>query len=89
MQKKHKLLQLETLKDIEDMNGEAFNLLGFGLVSYRNVLKSLTVTFLLLTMIFYPVINLYKSGTGVNTADNPGKYSSYSIANLGYSTVQC
>ena len=67
MLKKQYELKKETEADIEDMNGEAFNILGFGLVSYRNVLKSLTVTFFLLTMIFYPVINLYKSGTGINT----------------------
>jgi hypothetical protein len=74
-------------EDVDKMGGDAFKILGFGLVSYRNVLKSLTITFFLLTMIFYPVINLYKSGSGINTQDNPGKYSSYSIANLGYSTL--
>ena len=73
--------------DIESMGGDAFNLLGFGLMSYRNVLKSLTITFILLTIIFYPVINLYRSGTGVDVEYNPGKYPEYSIANLGYSSV--
>jgi hypothetical protein len=69
------------------MDGDAFKILGFGLMSYRNVLSSLTVTFFFLSVIFYPIINLYKSGSGIDVESNPGKYSAYSIANLGYSTI--
>ena len=71
----------------DNMGGNAFKILGFGLMSYRNVLFSLTVTFLFLSAFFYPIINLYKSGSGIDAASNPGKYAGYSIANLGYSTI--
>jgi len=89
MVRKQFQLQKELADDIESMGGDAFKILGFGLMSYRNVLKSLTITFILLTAIFYPIINLYRSGSGVNVENNPGKYSQYSIANLGYSSIQC
>jgi len=67
---------------------DPFNTLGFGLIAYRNTLFSLFITFLLCSIITYPVLQAFRAGTGYNE-DKDTKYGRDSIGNLGYSSVQC
>lgn len=40
-------------------------------------------------MIVYPLIKTYESGGAIDTTINRTKFGVFSLANLGYSTVQC
>jgi len=63
MYKREYQLKTEMYDDIQAMGGDAFKILGFGLIAYRNILRSLAITFFIMSIVFYPVLNLYHSGT--------------------------
>jgi hypothetical protein len=42
-----------------------------------------------LSIIAYPMIHTYQNGGAIDTFVTQTKYGVYSLANLGYSTVQC
>lgn len=47
------------------------------------------MAFFLLSIIMYPVIKSYEKGGAIDLDIFDTKYGIYSIANLGYSSVQC
>ena len=63
--------------------------LGFGLIAYRYTLMSITCLFLLLSAVSYPLLQTYKKGGAIDTNYIESKFGNYSLANLGYSSVQC
>lgn len=67
---------------------DPFNLLGFGIVTYRDLLFQLIWLFLLLSVVALPSIYVYKAGTGYENLVIHG-WESDSLGNLGYSSVQC
>lgn len=70
-------------KDDED-DKDPFKRLGFGLMSYRSILTSLTICFVLLTCINLPVMEIYSRGKVFDEGDPKSM-----LGNLGYSSVKC
>ena len=65
--------------------------LGFGIVAYMNLLWCLIWTFLVYTLLLWPTINNFSSGTAYSSVPDAVK-SSYLdgyLGNMGYSSVQC
>jgi len=67
---------------------DPLNTLGFGIVTYRDLLWQMTWLFVALTVIMSPVLMVYKNGSGYNAGEIKS-YEYLSLGNLGYSTVQC
>lgn len=63
--------------------------LGFGMIAYRSTLGSLAIFFAFMSVLMYPVLKIYQEGTAIDVAQVDTKYGMYSIANLGYSSIQC
>lgn len=64
-------------------------LLGAGIMAYRKMLGSLAACFIIMSVIMYPIMDAYKNGIGLNHFENISTMQKYTIANLGYSSVQC
>lgn len=75
-------------KALVEKSGDAFLNFGFGIMSYRNTIFNLALLFLLFSIISYPLGLHYKNGGGI-TSDVKTKFGRKSIANLGYSSLQC
>jgi hypothetical protein len=89
-----KLTKKMTPKKIEEdlhehEEKDTFLSLGFGLIAYRNTLLTLAMTFIIFSLIVYPMIYSYEKGGAIDTSVNNTKFGVFSLANLGYSTVQC
>lgn len=69
-------------------SNDPLNLLGFGIVTYRDLLYQMMWLFVVLSAIMWPALLIYKSGTGYD-ADNIASYEYLSLGNLGYSSVEC
>ena len=66
------------------------NYLGFGIVSYFDLLKTMIVIFLVLFLIHIPVLKIYSSHTLFS--DDVGwerSLKSMSLGNMGFSTTRC
>ena len=87
LQQSMKERELQRKKDLQ--NKDPYLSLGFGLIAYRSTLFSLSVGFVLMSMILYPVIKSYKEGNAIDFDQTETPYGLFSIANLGYSSVQC
>mmetsp|Transcript_8384 Transcript_8384/g.14010 ORF Transcript_8384/g.14010 Transcript_8384/m.14010 type:complete len:683 (+) Transcript_8384:250-2298(+) len=85
-QKKRELQQRNLKNKVEK---DPFTIYGFGLIAYRNTLFSVCMVFAILSLIMYPSIKIYANGHGFNPELLKTKYGQYSIANLGYSNIQC
>jgi hypothetical protein len=64
-------------------------LLGSGLMAYRKMLMSLCISFVLMSILMLPVIEAYKNGTGLANSNSDSVMDQMTIANLGYSSLQC
>lgn len=51
--------------DLKLVGGDAFMLLGAGLMAYRKMLASLTACFIIMSALMYPIMDAYKSGDGL------------------------
>jgi len=58
------------------------------MLAYRKIYWHLILSFAFMTACMVPVMKSYLSGTGIAPEDLY-KYEDWTIANLGYSTVQC
>ena len=76
-------------EDLELVGGDAFMLLGSGLLAYRKMLMSLTVCFVIMSVLMIPVIGSYQKGSGLDNAAKASAMDKMTIANLGYSSIQC
>jgi len=70
-------------------NKDPYLSLGFGLIAYRRTLFSLSVGFAIMSAIMYPTIKAYSQGGAIDFEATETPYGLFSIANLGYSSVQC
>lgn len=77
----------EMRMDLDNVNGDAFMLLGSGLLAYRKMLGSLSMSFILMSLFMVPIILSYGKGTGLEGVSLGSPLSIYTIANLGYSSV--
>ena len=62
-------------------------LLGAGLMAYRKMLMSLSISFIFMSLFMLPVLFEYKKGTGLNDNKTASAMDKFTIANLGYSSV--
>ena len=60
---------------------------GFGLIAYKNTLFILFVAFSMFSIIIYPLVETYQSGSAWKETDS--KYGYTTLGNLGYNSVQC
>ena len=80
----------EMAEDLEAVGGNAFMLLGSGLMAYRKMLGSLAVCFIIMSLLMTPVIISYKEGNGLDNAGSMvTSYDRMTIANMGYSSIHC
>lgn len=77
----------EMRMDLDNVGGDAFMLLGSGLLAYRKMLGSLSVSFIIMSLFMVPIIMSYGNGTGLNGIALASQMSAFTIANLGYSSV--
>jgi len=77
----------EMRMDLDNVNGDAFMLLGSGLLAYRKMLGSLSMSFIIMSLFMVPIIVSYGKGTGLNGVSLASAMDTYTIANLGYSSV--
>jgi len=75
--------------DLDNVGGDAFMLLGSGLMAYRKMLMSLTISFILMSLFMAPIIVSYGLGSGLDNANNVSAMDTYTLANMGYSNIQC
>ena len=61
--------------------------LGFGLISYRNLLEQLIICFFLLSCMVFPVFLIYTGGSGYGLQS--GIISNSTLGNLGQSSTEC
>ena len=87
--KKAKSKQSMRKKVADDDVVDPYLSLGFGLIAYRSTLWSLACTFAFMSMIAFPLIKTYEGGGAIDMNVVNTKFGVYSLANLGYSTVQC
>jgi len=74
-------------EDLENVGGDAFMLLGAGLMAYRKMLLSLCISFILMSLMMIPIIMSYKKGSGLENATGYTTMDTMTIANLGYSSI--
>jgi preprotein translocase subunit SecG len=87
LQQTKKEKDLQRKKDLKNM--DPYLSLGYGLIAYRTTLYTLAVGFFLMSLIMYPVIKAYKKGEAIDLDVHDTVYGIFSLANLGYSSVQC
>jgi len=75
--------------DLDNVGGDAFMLLGSGLMAYRKMLMSLTICFILMSLFMAPIIVSYGLGSGLDNANNVSAMDRFTLANMGYSNIQC
>ena len=77
---KQKLLELEPMA-----------MLGYGIVSYMQLLQFLQWVFVILTLLNLPALYIYSQGTSYkeNSENFLGGYDTWMLGNLGYSSVNC
>ena len=66
---------------------DPFLRLGYGLIAYRKLLRSLIVMFFLMSLIMAPAIYIYYKGTGFDQMENATWSARFSLGNLGYDSV--
>lgn len=77
------------IKDMQDGDTpEPFQSLGVGCVLYRETVYKLICLFALFSIITMPLKGIYEASAGI-PAVTETKFARSSLANLGYSTVQC
>jgi hypothetical protein len=86
LQETKKQRDIQRKKDLK--NKDPYLSLGYGLIAYRRTLFDLSMGFIMMSILMYPVIKTFQKGTAL-TPEDITKYGMYSIANLGYATVQC
>ena len=66
-------------------------MLGFGIVSYMQLLQFLQIVFFGLTILNLPAIYIYSQGTAYKEPSENflGGYDQWMLGNLGYSSVNC
>ena len=65
--------------------GDPFQTYGFGLVAYRETIYKLAVTFIIFSVLSFPILWTYRSGSALTT-DKDGWGT---LGNLGYNSVRC
>lgn len=70
-----------------DSEIDPVNFMGFGIVSYFSLLKTLMFIFLVLTLVHIPVLRAYTSYT--NYSHDLEMSPPYSIGNLGFAEPKC
>jgi hypothetical protein len=91
-----KNMQKEVRAKADLLNGDPYDSLGFGMHAYRSTLFTLFLTFSAISIIMLPVLGMYGTGPkGFEEYVDPGvprdikNWAKLSIANLGYSSMQC
>ena len=76
----------QIINKIHNDNSESDQLaeLGPGIQSYHNLLVLLFLLFLALTLLYIPVINIYK-----NSNFYEDTFAKYSLGNFGFSSTEC
>ena len=66
-------------------------MLGFGIVSYMQLLQFLQIVFVVLSILNLPAIYIYSQGSAYkeNSENFLGGYDQWMLGNLGYSSVNC
>ena len=66
-------------------------MLGYGIVSYMQLLQTLQWVFFILTLLNLPALYIYSEGTAYkeNSENFLGGYDKLMLGNLGYSSVNC
>ena len=72
-----------------DFSTDPIGAYGFGLIAYRGTLGALVGFFFCMSFLLSPVIYDYEHSHAINTNITQTPYGMFSIANLGYSSVQC
>lgn len=82
------LLQKEDAEDEFDANTDPYLSLGFGMVAYFSMLRSLILMFSIFTLISIPMMSTYKQYDGLSTGNNYSK-TKYSLGNFGFTEYMC
>ena len=69
-------------------NEDPFLSLGFGMVAYYTMLRTLIYMFIVFTFLMIPVITTYGSYTGLSSGSNYSK-TKYSLGNMGFTEHIC
>jgi len=72
--------------DPKEMKRDPITQLGYGVVAYFDILHGLFYLFLILSLLQLPALYIYASGSGYYNAKG---FETWSIGNLGYSSVKC
>ena len=75
-------------KQIDDDGKDPYLSLGYGLIAYRKTLFAMSMAYVLFSLFAYPIIQTYHESNAIHDSVST-RYGRYSIANLGYSSVQC
>lgn len=73
----------------KDFANDPIGAFGFGLIAYRGTLGSLVAFYFIISLLIAPIIYEYEEGHAINPNITQTAYGIFSIANLGYSSVQC
>ena len=65
------------------------NYLGFGVVSYFDLLKVMIFVFLVFTLLHMPIMRIYEEYDNFSDEVMEGKFNIFSLGNMGFSTTKC
>lgn len=72
-----------------DEDEDPFHYLGFGMVSYFDMIKVFAFVFFVLTIVNIPVMKIYAQGDNYKTDALDSTIKMMSLGNWGFSTTKC
>ena len=72
-----------------DDDEDPINMLGFGIVSYFNLIKGLILTFFILTLLNIPTMYIYATHSGFGKLSTSQMGNAVTLGNMGGSQTKC
>ena len=92
MNKQNDLLlkRKNNIREKKEIERDPYVILGFGMISYRIMLKSLIWLFMALTVLGIFQMSIYATGEAYSFKDtHKMRFSEYTFGNLGYDSIKC
>lgn len=82
-------LKKREASQIHAENSSPLHCFGFGITNYQRFLKIMAIVFTVLSLVNLPIMMVYNNGKGISKEIGNAYGGFTSLANLGYSSVQC
>jgi hypothetical protein len=82
------LISNKGVDPLNDPSQDPYLSLGFGMVAYFSMLRALVLSFILFSLLAFPMISTYASYKGLDSGNNYSK-TKFSLGNFGFSEHLC